>query len=35
MVDGSAQFFEEATAPEILNALATREGGEILDASAK
>jgi prepilin-type N-terminal cleavage/methylation domain-containing protein/prepilin-type processing-associated H-X9-DG protein len=35
MVDGSAQFFEETTAPEVLNALATRDGGEILDAAAK
>lgn len=35
LVDGSAQFFEETTAPEVLNALATRDGGEILDATAK
>lgn len=35
MVDGSAQFFEESTAPEILSALATRAGGEIIDAPAK
>ena len=35
MLDGSAQYFEDATAPEVVSALATRAGGEIIDAATR
>ncbi len=35
MLDGSARYFDDATAPEVLSALATRAGGEIIDEATK
>jgi hypothetical protein len=32
MCDGSVRFFDEMMSARVLNALATREGGEIIEA---